>query len=102
MATIKEESAKECVETFELDVRWHKNYYEFYQERSNRCGNFAIVEVGFVEPGWIREIEEGPTVILFFCRRAGPLYSFSALPGSLTNSGGSSLLFALLLLSRAS
>jgi hypothetical protein len=59
MAAIKPASAKECVDGFELKVRFEDGMYEFLQTRSTKCGNFAVTEVGFVEPKWIKSLPGG-------------------------------------------
>ncbi len=44
-------------------VRNRNARYEFREEGGRGCGNFAIIEVGFVEPEWIKTIPGGHTAI---------------------------------------
>jgi len=65
MRAIKPETARKCIEDRKLQVRYNKNKqrYEFKEGGGGTCGNFAIVEVGNVEPDWVREIPGGHTAI---------------------------------------
>jgi len=63
MRAIKPSSAQSCATTRTLDVRFKSNRYEFRQAGGTGCGNFAIIEVGFVEPAWVKAIKGGHTAI---------------------------------------
>src|SRR3970040_2806788 len=54
---IKPESAHECLSTLRLWVKHHaaEDHYEFFQRRSGRCGNMAIVEVVNLPREFIRQ-----------------------------------------------
>lgn len=64
---IKPESADACIATARLWVRFHddagEDQYEFFEKRSPKCGNFAIVEAASVPREWIRKTEGGHTAI---------------------------------------
>jgi len=65
MRAIKPSSADDCVRTRSLSVRYNgdKERYEFIQDGGHHCGNFAVAEVGFVEPAWVHQINGGHTAI---------------------------------------
>lgn len=64
---IQPASAHECLTTLRLWVRYHnaddEDHYEFFQDRSPRCGNFAIVEIGSLPREWIQSTAGGHTAI---------------------------------------
>jgi hypothetical protein len=62
MRAIKPSTTDSCIKNRELKVRFRDGQYEF-REEGGRCGNFAIVEVGNVEPDWVREIGGGHSAI---------------------------------------
>lgn len=61
------ESADECLESLRLWVRFHneggENWYEFFEQKSPRCGNLAIIEAASVPKEWIRKTGGGHTAI---------------------------------------
>jgi hypothetical protein len=65
MRVIKPNSADDCVRDRAVSVRHdgNGNRYEFIESGGRFCGNFAIVEVGFVEPKWIQKIGGGHSAI---------------------------------------
>jgi hypothetical protein len=65
MRSIKPESADECVRNRRISVRYDEGgvRYEFIQTGGERCGNFAVAEVGFVEPKWVHKIGGGHSAI---------------------------------------
>lgn len=63
MRAIKPSSADNCVDTRELWVRYARGKYQFKESGGRNCGNFALIEVGYVEPEWVRKIEGGHTAI---------------------------------------
>lgn len=64
---IQPASADDCIASARLWVRYHdedgEDQYEFFEKRSPRCGNFAIVEVASVPREWIRKTNGGHTAI---------------------------------------
>src|SRR5215467_6166498 len=46
-----------------LSVRFKDGQYEFLQHAGTGCGNFAIVEVGALNPAWIRATTGGHSAI---------------------------------------
>lgn len=65
MRAIKPETARKCIDERKLQVRYNTNKvrYEFKEGGGGSCGNFAIVEVGNIEPDWVRQIPGGHTAI---------------------------------------
>lgn len=65
MRAITPSSADNCVRTRSLSVRYNsdKARYEFLQDGGQHCGNFAVAEVGFVEPAWVHKIGGGHSAI---------------------------------------
>ena len=64
---IQPKSAQECLSTLRVWVRYHnvddEDHYEFFQKRSGKCGNFAIVEVDSLPAEWIQATGGGHTAI---------------------------------------
>jgi hypothetical protein len=56
-------SAASCLSTRTLSVRFKDGQYEFLQHAGPGCGNFAIVEIGSLNPAWIRAMTGGHTAI---------------------------------------
>src|SRR6266542_6334228 len=56
MRAIKPASADNCVRTRTISMRHREGQFEFTEEGGSNCGNFAIAEVGFVEPDWVQKI----------------------------------------------
>ena len=63
MRAIKPASANDCVRTRTISMRHREGRFEFTEDGGARCGNFAIVEVGYVEPEWIQKISGGHSAI---------------------------------------
>jgi hypothetical protein len=63
MRAIKPRSADTCLRTRTVSMRYHNGRYEFTEDGGTNCGNFAIAEVGYVEPDWVREIGGGHSAI---------------------------------------
>jgi len=62
MRAIKPETAASCVENRKLEVRFAGGDYEL-RESGGQCGNFAIVEIGYLNPAWIHQIKGGHSAI---------------------------------------
>ena len=64
MRSIKPTTADDCVRNRAVSMRYDPtgDRYEFL-EQGGTCGNFAIAEVGFVEPKWIQAINGGHSAI---------------------------------------
>ena len=64
MRHITASTAASCIENRTLEVRYNKveKQYEF-RENGGRCGNFIIVEVGYIKKEWIRSTDGGHSVI---------------------------------------
>jgi hypothetical protein len=62
---IQPASAHTCLSTLRIWVKYHAgdNQYEFFQRRSGKCGNLAIVEVASLPREWIQETGGGRTAI---------------------------------------
>jgi len=60
---ITPESAETCLTTRTLSVRFKDGQYEFLQHAGTGCGNFAIMEVGALNPAWIRATTGGHSAI---------------------------------------
>src|SRR5205823_13276984 len=64
---IQPKSAQECLATLRVWVRYHnvdnEDHYEFFQNRSGKCGNFAIAEVDSLPAEWIQATGGGHTAI---------------------------------------
>jgi hypothetical protein len=60
---ITAESAASCLRDRRLSVRFKDGQYEFIQSGGHGCGNFAIVEVGSLNPKWIRATDGGHTAL---------------------------------------
>jgi hypothetical protein len=63
MRAIKPASADNCVRTRTVSMRHRQGRFEFSEDGGANCGNFAIVEVGFVEPDWVQKIGGGHSAI---------------------------------------
>jgi hypothetical protein len=63
MRAIKPSSADNCVRTRTVSIRFADDRYEITEDGGGNCGNFAIVEVGYVEPKWVRTIGGGHSAI---------------------------------------
>ncbi len=63
MRAIKPASADNCVRTRTISMRHREGQFEFTEEGGSNCGNFAIAEVGFVEPDWVQKIDGGHSAI---------------------------------------
>jgi hypothetical protein len=63
MRAIKPSSANNCVRTRTVSLRHRQGRFEFSEDGGNNCGNFAIVEVGFVEPDWVQKIGGGHSAV---------------------------------------
>jgi hypothetical protein len=63
MRAIQPRSADTCLRTRTLSMRYNNGRYEFTEDGGTNCGNFAIAEVGYVEPDWVREIGGGHSAI---------------------------------------
>jgi hypothetical protein len=59
---ITPQAADQCLSDRTLEVRFANNQYEFRQHGGG-CGNFAIVELGALNPKWIRKVDGGHTAI---------------------------------------
>jgi len=62
MRAVKPATAVSCIDRRKLEVRYEDGQYVF-REDGGQCGNFAIVEVGSVNPDWIRKIDGGHSAI---------------------------------------
>lgn len=64
---IQPASADQCLETLRLWVRFHneggEGWYEFFEQKSPRCGNLAIIEAASVPKEWVRKTGGGHTAI---------------------------------------
>jgi hypothetical protein len=60
---IKAASAASCLADRKLSVRFADGQYEFKQSGGQGCGNFAIVEIGSLNPAWIRATGGGHSAI---------------------------------------
>ena len=56
-------SAASCLADRKLSVRFKDGQYEFVQSGGQGCGNFAIVEVGSLNPAWILATTGGHSAI---------------------------------------
>jgi hypothetical protein len=63
MRIIKPASADNCLRTRTVSMRHRQGSYEFSEDGGHNCGNFAIVEVGFVEPDWVQKTGGGHSAI---------------------------------------
>jgi hypothetical protein len=63
MRAIKPASANNCVRSRTVSVRYGEDRYEFTEDGGGNCGNFAIIEVGYVDPKWVRTIGGGHSAI---------------------------------------
>jgi hypothetical protein len=64
MRSIKPTTADDCVRNRTVSMRYDAagHRYEFLED-GGQCGNFAIAEIGYVEPKWIQAITGGHTAI---------------------------------------
>lgn len=62
MRAIKPATAASCVENRQLEVRFADGDYEL-RESGGQCGNFAIVEIGFLNPAWVHKVPGGHSAI---------------------------------------
>jgi len=64
MRSIKPATADDCVRNRTVSMRYDPSghRYEFLEDGGG-CGNFAIAEIGFVEPKWIQTINGGHNAI---------------------------------------
>jgi len=64
MRSIKPTTADDCIRNRNVSMRYDApgHRYEFLED-GGTCGDFAIAEVGFVEPKWIQAITGGHTAI---------------------------------------
>jgi hypothetical protein len=62
MRAIKPATAASCIQSRKLEVRFADGEYQL-REQGGQCGNFAIVEIGNLNPTWIREIKGGHSAI---------------------------------------
>lgn len=87
MAKILDESADKCLAGYRLWVRRNKvkQEYEFFEERPNRCGNFAILDA-VVDPRFVRPIKGGHSALaqVWAGEEGGPypikLYTYEGTP----------------------
>jgi hypothetical protein len=63
MRAIKPASADNCVRTRTVSMRHRQGRFEFSEDGGANCGNFGIVEVGFVESDWVQKIGGGHSAI---------------------------------------
>lgn len=91
MSRILDSSADQCLSGYRLWVRRNvaAQEYEFFEQRPNRCGNFAILDA-VVDPRYVRAIRGGHSALaqVWAAEEGGPyplkLYSYDGTPEDTT------------------
>jgi hypothetical protein len=64
MRSIRPETADDCVRNRAVSIRYDATAHRYeVLEDGGTCGNFAMAEVGYVQPKWIQAINGGHTAI---------------------------------------
>jgi len=91
MSRILDASADQCISGFKLWVRRNTTTkeYEYFEERPNRCGNFAVLDA-VVDPRFVRAVRGGHSALaqVWTGEEGGPypfkLYTYAGTPEDAT------------------